>query len=125
MNYPIKEALKARENAYSPYSRFCVGAALLCKNGNVYTGCNIENASYSVTVCAERVAIGNAITHGDREFQAIVICGSSDDYCFPCGICRQTLSEFVDADFEVVMAKSENDYKVFKMGELLPQAFKL
>ncbi len=125
MDYPIKEALEARDNAYSPYSRFCVGAAVLCENGNVYTGCNIENSSYSATVCAERVAIGNAISNGDREFRAIVICSSSDDYCYPCGVCRQVLAEFVDADFEVVMAKSENDYKVFKISELLPMAFKL
>jgi len=121
----IKAAISACDMAYIPFSGFSVGAAIMTKSGKIYKGCNIENSSYSATVCAERVAIGNAITHGDREFQAIVICGSSDDYCFPCGICRQTLSEFVDADFEVVMAKSENDYKVFKMGELLPQAFKL
>ena len=125
MDYPIKEALKARENAYSPYSKFCVGAALLCKNGNVYTGCNIENASYSATVCAERIAIGNAIAHGDREFKAIIICSSSDDYCYPCGVCRQTLAEFCDIDFEIVLAKNESEYKVYKMSDLLPNAFEL
>ncbi len=125
MNYPIKEALKARDKAYSPYSKFCVGAAVLCENGNVYTGCNIENASYSATICAERVAIGNAIAHGDREFKAIVICSSSDDYCYPCGVCRQVLSEFVDGDFEIVLAKSESDFNVYKMSELLPNVFNL
>ena len=125
MDYPIKEALKARENAYSPYSKFCVGAAILCKNGNVYTGCNIENASYSVTVCAERVAIGNAISHGDKAFKAIVICSSSDDYCYPCGVCRQTLSEFCNGEFEIVLAKNEEEYKVYRLSELLPESFKL
>ncbi len=125
MNYPIKEALNARDKAYSPYSKFCVGAALLCKNGKIYTGCNIENASYSATICAERVVVGNAISNGDKDFSAIVICSYSDEYCYPCGVCRQVLAEFVDADFEVVMAKSENDYKVFKISELLPVAFKL
>ena len=125
MNYPIKEALNARDKAYSPYSKFCVGAALLCKNGKIYTGCNVENASYSATICAERVAVGNAISNGDKDFSAIVICSYSDEYCYPCGVCRQVLAEFVDADFEVVMAKSENDYKVFKISELLPMAFKL
>lgn len=125
MNYPIKVALKARDNAYSPYSKFCVGAALLCKNGNVYTGCNIENASYSATVCAERVAIGNAISHGEKDFKAIVISSSSDDYCFPCGVCRQFLSEFVDGDFEVVLAKNEEEIKIYKFSQLLPDSFRL
>ncbi len=124
MNYPIKEAIKAKENAYSPYSNFCVGAALLCENGNVYTGCNVENLSYSATVCAERVALGSAVANGERKFRAVVICGGSD-FCSPCGVCRQVFSEFVDDDFEVVLAKNENEIKVYKFSELLPYAFKL
>lgn len=122
MKYPIKEAFEAKETAYAPYSNFKVGAALLCSDGRVYKGCNIENSSYPVTVCAERVAFGNAIADGNRDFKAIVITGG-DDYCYPCGMCRQTLAEFADGDFKIVLAKSENETKVYKLSELLPESF--
>ena len=124
MKYPIKDAFDARNNAYAPYSGFKVGAALLCKNGKVYKGCNIENASYPVTLCAERAAIASAISDGNTEFSAIVIVGG-DDFCPPCGMCRQALAEFADGDFTVVLAKSENELKVYKLSELLPETFVL
>ena len=124
MKYPVKEAFEAKEKAYAPYSNFKVGAALLCGDGRVYKGCNIENSSYPVTICAERVAVGNAIADGNRNFKAIVITGG-DDYCYPCGMCRQTLAEFADSDFKIVLAKSENETKVYKLSELLPECFVL
>lgn len=124
MKYPIKEAFEAKEKAYAPYSGFKVGAALLCKDGKVYLGCNIENASYPVTLCAERVAISSAIADGNREFAAIVITGG-EDYCPPCGMCRQALAEFADGQFKVVLAKNEKETKVYKLSELLPETFVL
>ncbi len=124
MRYPIKEAFEAKENAYAPYSNFKVGAALLCGDGRIYKGCNIENSSYPVTICAERVAVGNAVADGNRDFKAIVITGG-DDYCYPCGMCRQTLAEFADRDFKIVLAKTENETKVYKLSELLPESFVL
>lgn len=124
MKYPIKEAFEAKENAYAPYSNFKVGAALLCADGTIFKGCNIENASYSATLCAERVAFASAISNGKREFTAIVITGG-DDYCFPCGVCRQVIAEFVDDNFKVIIAKSETETKVYKISELLPSAFSL
>lgn len=124
MKYPIEQAFSAKSRAYAPYSNFKVGAALLCKDGTVYTGCNIENASYPVTLCAERVALASAVSAGQREFVAIVITGG-DDYCYPCGMCRQALSEFVDGEFKVVLAKSLTQSKVYKFSELFPEGFVL
>ena len=122
MNYPIKEAFEAKKNAYAPHSDFKVGAALLCADGSVYKGCNIENSSYSVTLCAERGAIASAISNGNRDFKAIVITGG-DDYCYPCGVCRQAIAEFADEDFKIVIAKSEKEIKVYRLQELLPECF--
>ena len=124
MKYPIKEAFEAKEMAYAPYSGFKVGAALLCDDGSIYKGCNIENASYPITLCAERAAIACAVADGKREFKAIVITGG-DDYCPPCGMCRQALCEFVNADFKVVLAKTMTETKVYKLSELLPESFVL
>ncbi len=124
MKYPIKEAFEAKENAYAPYSNFKVGAALLCADGTIYKGCNIENASYPVTLCAERAALASAVSEGKRNFVAIVITGG-EDYCFPCGMCRQALAEFCNKDFRVVVAKNENETKVYKLYELLPETFTL
>lgn len=124
MKYPIKEAFEAKENAYAPYSNFKVGAALLCADGTIYKGCNIENASYPVTLCAERSALASAVSEGKRDFVAIVITGG-EDYCFPCGMCRQALAEFCNKDFRVVVAKNENETKVYKLYELLPETFTL
>lgn len=119
-------AVAARRNSYSPYSGFRVGAALLGKSGKLYPGCNVENASYSATNCAERTAIFRAVSEGETEFEAIAIVGGPGDelldFCAPCGVCRQVLSEFCGADFRVVLGTPEN-YKSYKLEELLPYSF--
>ena len=119
----IELAIDAQKNSYSPYSNFAVGSCLLTKNGKVYCGSNIENASYPTGICAERVAASKAIFDGEKEFDTIVITASGDCYPYPCGICRQFLSEF--GDMKVVVAKSRNDYKEFMLSELLPSSFEL
>lgn len=116
-------AKEAQNKAYAPYSGFQVGAALLCKDGTVYTGCNIENASYGATMCAERCAIAKAVSEGAREFERIAITSSSNDFTTPCGICRQVLFEFMP-DGEVVLT-NDTEYKIFKVSELIPGCFTL
>lgn len=116
----VKTAYEATKNAYTPYSNFNVGAALLTKSGKVYTGCNVECASFGGTNCAERTALFKAISEGEREFEAIAVVSSSMDYTYPCGICRQVLMEF--GDIEVILAK-DMDYRVFRLEELLPYSF--
>ena len=120
-------AKDAMKNSYAPYSNYNVGAALLCKNGNLYNGCNIENASYSLTNCAERTALFSAISNGEKEFEAICIVGGKNgeitDYAMPCGACRQVLAEFCDADFKVYVGINENDIKEYKLSELIPFLF--
>ena len=123
----MSEAIRARENAYVPYSNFRVGAALLALNGKVYHGCNIENASYSPTNCAERTAFFKAVSEGERDFEAIAIIGGENkegDYCSPCGVCRQVMLEFCNPDFLVVLGNSPQDYKVYTLDELIPHSFK-
>lgn len=122
-NKLIKSALEAREKAYVPYSKFQVGAAVLTDDGHVFTGCNIENASYGATNCAERTAIFKAVSEGYRTIKAIVIVGDTSTYTYPCGICRQVISEFADGNIEVILAKSETDYVVKTLDEILPGAF--
>lgn len=117
----VEMAYKAMENAYVPYSNFNVGAALLTKSGKVYTGCNVECASYGGTNCAERTAIFKAVSEGEKEFTAIAIVSKTMDLTFPCGICRQVISEFAD-EMDIILAK-DLDYKVFKLTELLPHMF--
>ena len=117
----IKEAIAVRERAYAPYSHFKVGAALLSSTGKVYTGCNVESASYTPTICAERTAISKAVSEGEREFERIAIVGSSD-YTFPCGVCRQVIREF-GRDIEIIVANDVDDYKIFTLEELLPHSF--
>lgn len=124
----IETAFEARENAYTPYSHFRVGAALLAKNGQVFKGCNIENASYPVTICAERTALFKAVSEGVREFEAIAIVGSMEGQVnelisAPCGVCRQALFEFCGNDLKVILAKSTTDYLETTLGELLPYGF--
>ncbi len=119
----MENAIEARENAYAPYSGFKVGAALLTKSGRIYRGCNIENGAYGDTVCAERTAFFKAISEGEREFEAIAVAGGKED-CFPCGSCRQVMSEFCKSDFKIVVG-SPRDYKIYTLGELLPMGFKL
>ena len=124
----VKQAFKAREMAYAPYSHFHVGAALLAKNGTYYTGCNIENAAYTPTNCAERTAFFKAVSEGVREFQAICIAGGKDGvltgYAAPCGVCRQVMMEFCNPDtFQVILALDKEHYDVYTLRELMPQGF--
>lgn len=120
----IKAAIEAKEHAYAPYSDFRVGAALLTKGGKVYQGCNIENAAYSPTNCAERTAFFKAIYEGEREFEAIAINGDGDDYLFPCGVCRQVMAEFCDPDtFLIYVSKKNGAYQKYTLAELFPGAF--
>lgn len=118
----IEAARKARENAHAPFSNFKVGAALLTKSGEIVTGCNIENASYGLTMCAERVAIFKAISAGKHEFQKIAIVADTPNLTPPCGACRQIIWEFC-GDIEVLMANLNGKTETFQMSELLPKAF--
>ncbi|MDI7248398.1 MAG: cytidine deaminase [Bacillota bacterium] len=118
----IELAREARERAYAPYSGFAVGAALLGRSGRVYTGCNVENASYPAGICAERCAVAKAVSEGEREFSAIAVVGDTDGPCAPCGICRQVLAEF-GPDIQVVMTNLKGNVKVVAAADLLPGAF--
>ena len=119
----IEAAFTVREQAYVPYSRFSVGAALLGADGRCYTGCNIENAAYSPTVCAERVAMLRAIYEGEREFDALAIVWDGDTPAVPCGVCRQVLSEFCDGEMPIICANRKGEYKMVSLDDLLPYAF--
>lgn len=123
----INLAREASYNSYSPYSRFAVGAALECDDGSVYTGCNIENAALGDTICAERTACVKAVSDGHRKFRRIAIFADSQNWCTPCGSCRQFLSEFVDRknheDMEVLCAKADGRYVSYKLSELMPYTF--
>ena len=124
----INEALNARNYAYAPYSQFMVGAALITENDSVYTGCNVENASYGATNCAERTAIFKAVSEGERLIKAIAIVGGVKDgdmtYAYPCGVCRQVLREFSNpGDLVIIVAKNQDDYKTYSLEELLPESF--
>lgn len=120
-------AIKAMDKSYSPYSQCKVGAALLTKSGKVYTGTNIENAAFSPTICAERVALFKAISEGENEFNKIAVAGGKngviDGIFAPCGVCRQVMREFCDDDFEIIMGESEEAYKKVTLKELLPHSF--
>lgn len=118
----ISAAFQALENAHAPYSDYHVGAALLCEDGTVYSGCNVENASYGLTNCAERTAVFSAISNGRKKFKAIAIASSKAPTPFPCGACRQVLAEFCGPEFEVYIAEN-GGYKTVTLGELLPHAF--
>lgn len=125
----IKEAFEASKNAYIPYSHYRVGAALLDENGKVWRGCNIENAGYSPTNCAERTAFFKAVSEGVTKFSAIAVVGQmdgqeySEDFAAPCGVCRQVMAEFCDDDFEIVMTNRAGDIKVMSLEEILPYRF--
>ena len=125
----VLQAEEAMKKAYAPYSGFCVGAALLGKSGRVYTGCNVENASFSPTICAERTAIAKAVSEGEREFTALAVAGGKDGVingiCPPCGVCRQVLAEFCGPDFPVYLATGEGNYETVTLQELLPLGFSL
>ncbi|WP_346767480.1 cytidine deaminase [Treponema succinifaciens] len=125
----IKKAIEMLNFSYAPYSNFHVGAALLTSEGKIYTGCNIENAAYGPSNCAERTAIFKAVSEGKKEFEAIAIVGGKngkiENFCPPCGVCRQVLAEFCKKDFEIVLAKSTNEYKIMTLEQLLPESFSL
>ncbi|MEA5059202.1 MAG: cytidine deaminase [Clostridia bacterium] len=119
----VRMATEARSRAYVPYSNFRVGACLKASNGAYYMGCNIENAAYSPSICAERSAIFKAVYEGERDFDALAIIWDGENYAMPCGVCRQVLSEFCDAEMPVVCANRTGEYRIFALGELLPEAF--
>lgn len=120
----ISKALEAREKAYCPYSEFKVGAAVLFEDGKIYTGCNIENASFGGTNCAERTAIFKGVYEGNRAIKALAVVGDISTYTYPCGICRQVMAEFVEGgDIPIIIIKNENDYLVKRFEEILPGVF--
>ena len=124
----IRKAIKARGNSYAPYSQFHVGACLETKDGELYTGCNIENAGYTATNCAERTAFFKAVSEGKKAFKRIAIVGGYDEkeseFCPPCGVCLQVMMEFCNpADFEIIVAKNEEEYEIYRLAELLPKGF--
>ena len=122
-----REELKAAaaamlERSYSPYSHFPVGAALECSDGTVFTGCNIENAAFSPTLCAERTAVAKAVSEGHRDFVRLVVAGKSKDFCVPCGVCRQVLREFAP-ELEIICLNGAGQEKTFTLSDLLPHSF--
>ncbi len=128
----MEMAVEARLKAYTPYSKFKVGAALLTKDGKVYTGCNIENAAFTPTSCAERTAFFKAVSEGDYEFEAIAIVGGSEDskelgFCSPCGVCRQVMKEFCEEEFKILlhsgMSDGKHSYEVYTLKDILPYGF--
>lgn len=126
----VKKAKLAQKNSYAPYSEFNVGAALITKSGKVYLGCNIENSSYSPTVCAERTAFFKAVSEGEKDFEAIAIVGSYKNgeykhFCSPCGVCRQVMSEFCMPDFKIILSDDTDNIEIITMRELLPYGFNL
>ena len=120
----IQKAIEARELAYCPYSNFKVGAAALFEDGNIYTGCNIENASYGGTNCAERTAIFNAVSKGNRKLKAIALIGDTKAFTYPCGLCRQVIGEFVESkDTKIIIIKNKDEYILKTFEEIMPGAF--
>ena len=118
----IDKAAEVMENSYSPYSRFKVGAALECTDGSVFTGCNIENAALGVTMCAEAAAVASAVSAGKQDFKRIAIASEGSTYCFPCGTCRQLLSEF-SPEMEILCARADGRYVSYSLSALLPMQF--
>lgn len=123
-NELVKIAEDIKKNSYSPYSNFRVGAALTTSNGKVYTGVNIENISYGATTCAERTAVFKAVSEGETEIDTIAIASDSDEFIFPCGICRQVLAEFGKKNMKIICSKRNGDFREYTLEELLPDAFK-
>lgn len=124
-NTLIEKAIEVSKNSYSPYSHFPVGACILCESGKTYTGCNFENASFGLTICAERNAIGNAVANGERKITAIAIYSPNMQDCLPCGACRQVLAEFSTNEGTIIITKAEEGIKIRQLLELLPGYFKL
>lgn len=129
MEQLVEIAYEAREMSYASYSQFKVGAALLAKSGKIYKGCNIENAAYTPTNCAERTAFFKAVSEGEREFVAIAIVGGKEEeenltFCAPCGVCRQVMMEFCDPkEFQIILGRGNKEYKIYLLDELLPLGF--
>ena len=124
----MRAAIGARQKAYTPYSGFAVGAALLDVDGNIFTGCNVENAAYTPTNCAERTAFFKAVSEGSRNFKAIAVVGGAAEQPLtqrvtPCGVCRQVMAEFCDEDFLILTGTSPEEYQIDRFGDLLPQSF--
>lgn len=122
-DFLVEKALEAKRNAYVPYSGFHVGAAVLTPDGRIFTGCNVENASYGASICAERTAIVKAVSAGESNISAIAITSDSEDLTFPCGICRQVIAEFAAGDIQLICANKNGDYKEYGMDDILPNAF--
>ena len=120
----LNKAKEVAKNAYAPFSNFRVGACVLAESGKSYCGCNMENSSYGLTVCAERNAIANAIANGERKIKAIAVFSPDREMCFPCGACRQVIFEFQDKEIEIV-TQYEDKYKVTTINKLMPEGFKL
>lgn len=121
----LQMAEEASKNAYVPYSKFPVGACVLCESGNVYTGCNFENSSFGLTICAERNAVGTAIANGERKIKAVAVFSPNMVNCTPCGACRQVLDEFKSENGLEIITKTEAGVKVYTINELLPECFEL
>lgn len=122
-DFLVDKALEAKRFAYVPYSGFHVGAAVLTPDGKIYTGCNVENASYGASICAERTAIVKAVSAGESHISAIAITSDSEDLTFPCGICRQVIAEFGARDIRLICANKNGEYKEYDMDDILPNAF--
>ncbi len=122
-DFLVEKALEARKFAYVPYSGFHVGAAVLTTDGKIFTGCNVENASYGASICAERTAIVKAVSAGEPDISAIAITSDSEDLTFPCGICRQVIAEFGTRDIQLICANKNGEYKEYGMDDILPNAF--
>ena len=118
----VQMALDMRQNSYAPYSDFRVGAALECEDGTVYGGCNVENAAYGSSICAERTALVKAVSEGKRRFVRLAVAGDSTDYCWPCGACRQMLREF-GVELQILVANRDGAYEVHSLAQLLPHSF--
>ncbi|NSW91798.1 MAG: cytidine deaminase [Firmicutes bacterium] len=120
----VRTAMEEKTKAYVPYSKFRVGAAVLTENDNIYTGVNIENASYGATICAERTAIIKAVSNGEVKIKALAVSSDGEEIIFPCGICRQVLLEFGDCNTIIICSRNNGEFEVYTLGELLPYAFK-
>ncbi|MCR4435596.1 MAG: cytidine deaminase [Clostridiales bacterium] len=119
----VKTAREIMKNSYSPYSKFRVGAAVQTESGKLFTGVNIENASYGATCCAERTAVFKAVSEGEKKVKAVAIASDSDDFIYPCGICRQVIGEFGDRETRIICSKNNGEYREYKLEDLFPNAF--
>lgn len=119
----VRLASEAKERAYSPYSGYQVGAALVAEDGTVFTGCNIENIAYPSGICAERVAFSKAVSEGHRKFKALAVAGSTEEMAYPCGMCRQFISEFANPELTILCANKDGEFEQYEFSELLPKSF--